>query len=319
MQINLETVSHAIQTPEPAAAIDLSPMETLAKNAQLVSVTLRMPSFTKLDRSGSADYSRSRNAKQGRHKVSKVLVDSADIVAIRSLGGDVRDIVREACPPYSHGKFLLENESYIDLVNEVTPLFRQMQNHKDNFFREYPSIMAKSQVELGDDYDQNQFPTLTELEYKIGWELNVEPIPLVQDFRGELEVETRKQLEDNYIRQTNNRLRDSLEAVLDNVRKSVTNVSKQLSDKDIAHDPNKKRQSKTTCRPFHGTLLDNVLKHVDMLGICNIHNDPTITNLQDELRGLLDSVNVPQLKASDALRHTTKDKVDAIIQNLPTL
>ena len=101
------------------------------------------------------------------------------------------------------------------------------------------------------------------------------------------------------------------------MRKTIENVSTQLGDREENLDS--KRQYKTKCRPFHETLLDNVMRYVNMLDVCNIYDNAEVKASQQQIRDLLASVSVPQLKSSDSLRLETKAQVDEIIKNLPTL
>lgn len=294
-----------------------SPMERLRENAILLSVEVHLPSFKKTDKRASADHSRSRNAKVGRHKIDKILINSPLLEAIRSLGNEARNIVKAECAPFDHGRYLCANYKYIDVKEAVRKVFDQMQVNKDKFVVEYPAIMAHNQLELGDDHNPAEYPSLQQVKDKIGWSLTPHPIPLQGDFRSQIEQDGLDEMTEDFHRAADNALRGSLEKVFEEVRRTIENVSVQLSDRDI--DPDAKRKFKSSCRSFHETLLDNVLRYVNMLDVCNIYDNPEVKASQQQIRDLLTSVSVPQLKASDTLRHETKQQVDEIIKNLPTL
>ena len=97
----------------------------------------------------------------------------------------------------------------------------------------------------------------------------------------------------------------------------IENVSKQLTDKDLNEEDT--LQGKNKCKSFHSSLIDNVMIQVDKLDVCNIYNDVEISRLQETLRNSLQGITVAQLKASDTLSEKTKEEVDAIIKNIPTL
>lgn len=294
-----------------------TPMERLRENAVLLSVEVHCPSFTKTDKQASAEHSRNRNAKVGRHKVGKLLIDSPLLVAIRSLGNDARNIVKHECAPFDRGRFLCPNYKIIDIKEAVRAVFEQCQVHKDEFVSQYPMIMARNQIELGDDFNPSEYPSLRQVTEKISWALTPWPVPLKDDFRSQVEQDGLDGLTDEFNRGADNALRDSLEKVFADVRKTIENVSTQLGDREENLDS--KRQFKTKCRPFHETLLDNVMRYVNMLDVCNIYDNAEVKASQQQIRDLLASVSVPQLKASDSLRLETKEQVDEIIKNLPTL
>tara|TARA_A100001515_G_scaffold115590_1_gene97253 strand:+ start:49 stop:975 length:927 start_codon:yes stop_codon:yes gene_type:complete len=294
-----------------------SPMERLRENAVLLSVEVHLPSFKKTDKRASADHSRSRNAKVGRHKIEKVLIDSPLLKAISSLGNEARNIVKAECAPYDHGRYLCPNYKYIDVKEAVRKVFDEMQVNKDKFVAEWPMILTNNQLEMGDDHDPSEYPSLQQIKDKISWSLTPHPVPLQGDFRSQIEQDGLDEMTEDFHRATDNALRDSLEHVFKHVRRTIENVSEQLSDRDI--NPDAKRKFKSSCRGFHETLLDNVMRYVNMLDVCNIYDNPEVKASQQQIRDLLTSVSVPQLKASDTLRHETKQQVDEIIKNLPTL
>ena len=294
-----------------------SPMERLRENAVLLSVEVHVPPFKKTDKRASADHSRSRNARVGRHKIDKILINSPLLEAIRSLGNEARNIVRAECAPYDHGRYLCPNYKYIDVKEEVRKVFEPMQVNKDKFLAEYPAIMAHNQIELGDDFNPAEYPSVQKVKDKISWSLTPHPVPLQGDFRSQIEQDGLDEMTEDFHRAADNALRDSLEKVFEDVRRTIENVSVQLSDRDI--NPDAKRAFKSSCRGFHDTLLDNVMRYVNMLDVCNIYDNPEVKASQQQIRDLLTSVSVSQLKASDTLRHETKQQVDEIIKNLPTL
>lgn len=295
----------------------MSPMERLRENAVLLSVKVHLPSFKKTDKRASAEHSRSRNAKVGRHKIDKILIDSPHLKAIQSLGNEARNIVKSECAPYDHGRYLCPNLKIIDVKEAVRAVFDEMQKHREDFIAEYPTIMAHNQIELGDDFDPSEYPSLEEVKRSIGWTLIPHPVPLKGDFRSQIEQDGLEDLAEQLHDAADNALRDSLEQVFQELRRTIENVSVQLSDRDV--NPDSKRQFKSSCRGFHDTLLDNVLRYVNMLDVCNIYDNAEVRASQQQIRDLLTSVSVPQLKASDTLRHQTKEQVDEIIKNLPTL
>lgn len=296
----------------------LSPMERLSASARLVSVEVHIPSFRRKDKRAAAEYSKARGAKEGRHDIHKVLVNSPHLKAIVSLGNDARTIIRNSCPPYSQGRFLCPNEKILDVYNGVLDVFTEMERHKEAFLKDYPAQMAAAQLELGADYHEHEYPTVEDLRaYKLSWDFHRDPVPIETDFRGELEADALQELQDTYTEKANMRMKRTLETVMEALIDKVGNVSRQLADREVNEDL--KRQPRTKCKSFHGTLISNVLNLVDQLDICNVHNDVEISNLQSNLRNLLSSVNTEQLKASDTLRADTKEQVDAILKKLPSL
>lgn len=304
-------------TSEPDATFD--PMAHLAKNAMLFSVEVHIPSFSKLDKEASKKYSVSKNAKIGMHKISKTLLDSPKVTELRSLGNKARNALKDDrhTSPYSDGWELCENAGIIDMTNNVHAIFAQMDKLKAELREDHVRLQAKMQMDLGDDYDASQEISIDELDRKLHWDLIPRTVPVTQDFRGELQQELLSELQakcqDNALRN----MREAMKKVMGVLAEKIENVSKQLTDKDLNEEDT--LQGKNKCKSFHSSLIDNVMIQVDKLDVCNIYNDVEISRLQETLRNSLQGITVAQLKASDTLREKTKEEVDAIIKNIPTL
>ena len=304
-------------TSEPEVTFD--PMAHLAKNAVLFSVEVHIPSFSKLDKEASKKYSASKNAKEGLHKISKKLLDSPKLKELVSLGNKARKALKESrrCTPYSEGWYLCENAGIIDMTNDVLAVFAKMDKLKAELREDHVRLQAKMQMDLGDDYDASQVVTVDTLERELHWDLIPRTVPVTQDFRGELQKELLEELQAKCQNIALHNMREAMGKVMAVLMEKVENVSKQLTDKDLNEED--EMNGKNKCKSFHSSLIDNVMLQVDKLDVCNIYNDVGISNLQEALRNSLQGITVEQLKASDTLREKTKEEVDAIINNIPTL
>ena len=303
-------------TTEPDS---FDPMAHLAKNAMLFSVEVHIPSFSRLDKEASRQYSASKNAKAGLHKVSKKLLDSPKLKELVSLGNKARNVPKKDpnCSPYSEGWELCVNAGIIDMQNKVYAVFEKMNKLKAELKEDYVKLQAKMQMDLGDDYDASQVISVEKLDRDLHWDLIPRAVPLTQDFRGEIQQELLDELKAKCQETATHNMRKAMGKVMAVLVEKVENVSKQLTDKELSKED--AMDGKNTCNAFHSSLIDNVLVQVDKLDICNIYNDVEISNLQETLRNSLQGITVEQLKASDTLREKTKEEVDAIIANIPTL
>jgi hypothetical protein len=70
---------------------------------------------------------------------------------------------------------------------------------------------------------------------------------------------------------------------------------------------------------FRDTLVDNVLSIVELMRTCNLSNDARLTDIQQQLKRTLTGVTPDGLRRDPNLRAKTKQDVDTIIKNLPSL
>ena len=118
----------------------------------------------------------------------------------------------------------------------------------------------------------------------------------------------RKELAEMYEASTQTRLQQAMQDVWERLLIPLKNMSARLTDKD---------NGKPT--GFQGTLVQNVLDIVDIMRTCNFTNDPAMERVRNELRAALNGVTYDGLKSSAHLRATTKEKIDNIINNIPSL
>ena len=70
---------------------------------------------------------------------------------------------------------------------------------------------------------------------------------------------------------------------------------------------------------FRNTLVDNVTEIVNLMDTCNFNNDPKLDAIKRGLRSALKGVTPDGLREDAGLRSTTKQGVQKIIDQLPSL
>ena len=58
---------------------------------------------------------------------------------------------------------------------------------------------------------------------------------------------------------------------------------------------------------------------IDILDICNVQDDPVMTQLKEDLTRAMSGITPEALREDDTLRLETKRKLDAAIKALPSL
>jgi hypothetical protein len=96
--------------------------------------------------------------------------------------------------------------------------------------------------------------------------------------------------------------------VWERLYKSLSNLSERL---DYGSHEKKKR--------FKEGSVNAVVDMIDILDICNVQDDPVMTQLKEDLTRAMNGITPEALREDDTLRLETKRKLDAAIKALPSL
>ena len=287
-----------------------TPTLSLSSCAVLCSLSIGIPSLEVNDQKLATELAAAKHAAKGRLRVPKKLVDSPHLTACKQIEGEIRAYVRSQTASYDRGRDLLPNTKLIDVKNTVRDFFGKLAHHRELFLQDYPAQVARAQLDsqLGDAFDEGDYPSVSDLRSKFRWAFVIEPVPESTDFRGTIEEDIRKELSEMYEASTQSRLQQAMQDVWERLMVPLRNMSARLVDKD---------NGKPT--GFQGSLVQNVLDIVEIMRTCNFVNDPAMERVRMELRDVLSGVTVDGLKASAPLRAATKTKIDNIINNIPSL
>lgn len=296
----------AAATATPA----MLPTRKVSDMLQLVSLSIGIPKLEVNDPQAAADLAADKGVAKGRIRVPKKLVVSPHLDACVQIEREARAYLTSKTAQYDRGRDMLLNDYIIDVVNTIRSYFQQLEQYRDAFLQDYPAQVAKAQIELGDMFDESEYPPVDELRRKFRWSFIVEPMPS-GDMRGNLEDGLRKELAAMYEQSTNSRLQAAMQDIWKRLLIPLNNMSLRLIDKENGKPSG-----------FQGTLVQNVLEIVDIMKSYNITDDSTMEDIRLQLRAALDGVSFDSLKASATLRAQTKAKIDNIIEainNIPSL
>ena len=286
------------------------PVRKVSDMLQLVSLSIGIPKLEVNDPQAAADLAADKGVAKGRIRVPKKLVVSPHLDACVQIEREARAYLTSKTAQYDRGRDMLLNDYIIDVVNTIRSYFQQLEQYRDAFLQDYPAQVAKAQIELGDMFDESEYPPVDELRRKFRWSFIVEPMPS-GDLRDNLEEGLRKELAAMYEQSTNSRLQAAMQDIWKRLLTPLNNMSLRLIDKENGKPSG-----------FQGTLVQNVLEIVDIMKSYNITDDSTMEDIRLQLRAALDGVSFDSLKASATLRAQTKAKIDNIIEtinNIPSL
>jgi hypothetical protein len=288
---------------------------TISSSALRVGLSISMYlTMRKMDkRATSQVISHTTTRRKGAANVSKKLIRSNAHEDLTKLVAQIRAFHREQTVPWGDlGDRLVSNQALIDYKNNMAQL-------EDEFWDlaqlipidEYPQAVAQAQLQqtgLGYMFNENEYPSVEQLRHKFKFSLVFEAVPDVGDFRVDIGNQAASEMREQY-KQV---LADRINAVKQDLAERLLEPLQRMS-KGLDYAEGEKPTG------FRDTLVDNVLSIVELMRTCNLSNDARLTDVQQQLRATLSGVTPDGLRRDPNLRARTKQNVDQIIKNLPSL
>lgn len=291
---------------------------SISTSAMLVGLTISVWEGNKLDKKASEDITDQNHAKRSSARVHKSLMaDCEYLKAIKTHRGIVRNHIhyKYTLPWIHNGPALLTTQAYFEyypLMQEAETLFWE---HVNEFLANYNMAVAQAQVDLGDMFNASEYPQVDDLRRKFKFEVDYIPLSGASDFRLDVGNEALEHLSDSYEKFYAKKFTLAMVDVWERLKEPLENMVEKL---DYADGDTKKI--------FKGTLVDNVLTIVDLMGMVNVTKDPQMQAMERTLRDAFMGVTPEALREDAALRkETRKVALDALretknqIDSLPTL
>jgi len=201
------------------------------------------------------------------------------------------------------GQRLLPTKLFMEYKQTMNNYEQTFEFMCDNFFVEYPRLVAEAPTNLGTMYRAEDYPDLDEVRTKFGFRRAIDPIPESGDFRLDVSANDLEELRTHYEKQHTDRLADAMKAPWDRLHTMLTGISEKLTDKD--GEDEKKR--------YFDSLITNPLELCELLGKMNVTNDPKLEEARRQLETAMLGANIETIKESAVVRGEVKAKVDAIL------
>ena len=286
---------------------------SISSAAMLVKFGVTIPTFRKGDRTATEELATNNGAERKRFNLTKSLIDCAEFKSLKTHVGDVRNNIYYAKtqPWDDKGPRLLTNANYFDFHEKMTYAIDQGKDLWDIFLGTYEhqrDVVAPK--ELGDLYDQSQYPSLSDLQMGgFNMSLDYSGIAEAGDFRCDIGTEAtesvRSQMQSSNDARIQGAMKDLWTQLHDQIQKFI---------KNLATDETTGKRGKIS-----DGIFDRLVDLTDMLHTCNITQDPDMDAMRRKLSVTLDSVSTDAIRNSPTVRENTHKKLTEALNSLPSL
>jgi len=282
---------------------------SISSSALRVGLSISVPTMRKMDKRATSQVIAHNHAQKGAANVSKKLIRSNSHEDMTKLVAQIRAFHRDQTVPWGDlGDRLVSNQALIDYKNNMAQLEDEFWGLAQQILDSYPQAVAQAQLQLGDMFNENEYPSVEQLRRKFKFSLVFEAVPDVGDFRVDIGNQAASEMREQY-KQV---LADRIGAVKQDLAERLLEPLQRMS-KGLDYAEGEKPTG------FRDTLVSNVLSIVELMRTCNLNGDAHITGIQQQLKQTLTGVTPDGLRNDPNLRANTKRNVDSIIKNLPSL
>lgn len=267
--------------------------------AMLVNLSISQWTATKHDKSISLEVEKAHAATNaGRY--NKALIDKSFLEPISKLAGAVRTYHYSRTLPWSdNNQRLLPSKLFMEYSAEIRKFKGQYAQLVSEFLVLYPDLVNKARSRLNTMFQPDDYPQGADLRSKFSIDLEIMPVPDASDFRVDVSIEDRKEIQDDISKAVNARQGKAMRDVYARIREVVGRISEQCG--------------KEKGRIFDSSM-ENAVDLVNVLSGLNITDDPELTRMEQELKALLCK---PQtLRDSPTARKKAAAAADALLKGM---
>lgn len=284
------------------------PEPTLSSRAMLCSLSISQWSASKHDRRASEEIAAYHGAQPDVGRYNKLLVP-------RETLAEVRRIAREARREHyfmtlswdDNGYRVLPAAIYLEHAEKLREYSRQFAAAVEIFTAQFDQLVLESRSRLGGLFRSEDYPTSREIRDKFAIETQVMPLPDANDFRVSLGDEEKDRIKRQITASVEASLTVASRELWQRMYEAVSHMAERLSayqatDQGVEH-------------PFRDSVVNNLVKLVDVMPRLNVAGDPELERLTAQVRSSL-LVDAAELRKSEDVRKDTAMKAARIAQQM---
>jgi hypothetical protein len=250
-------------------------------------------------------------AKDGAGVYHKHLLAKKHLASVQQAESAARAFhQRNTLPWKDGGDRLLPSKNFLRYNKGMRDLKQRFENAVAKFLNQYPSLVTDAKQVLGSMYQKTEYPNTTEIEDYFKFFTDIEPVPVADDFRvqlNELEVKKiKKEIEDRNIRDQKEANKDLWQRIYSGVKAMADGMSDET---DATGKILKKGR-------VYDAYVNNLKSLAEILPDLNIDDDPNLNKMAKEVKDSLTQHTPGQLRKDATLKQDTAQKAQEIIDKM---
>jgi len=276
---------------------------SLQNEAVIVRLSIGQWTARKLDKIVSKETAVRYNAEPESGRYNKLLIAKEELSEINRIASKARVFHDKNSVPWDDaGGRILPAVHFLDYTKEMNRLKIEFDNAWRKFVDErYDSLREKARARLGNMYHDADYPRRSQLSGKFRFTVDIEPVPISEDFRVTLQKSDEKRVK----KELESRLQASLTAATKDLFNRLVTVIEhfveKVSDKDSI---------------FRDSLLGNIEELVVLLPRLNVANDPELASVITAIKRNILVYEPDVIRKDPKVRTTAAADADAILAKM---
>lgn len=278
---------------------------SISASAVLVELNISVWPASKIDREMTDKVNSDAGAVKGASQTKKNLFAGTSLRKdIEKFASRVRLYHNQHTLPWADkGERMLPTKLFMEYKQTMNGFEKTFDLMCNNFFVEYPNLVADAPTALQGLYKAEDYPDLDEVKTKFGFRRAINPMPDSGDFRLDIPANDLDDMRAEFQDKFDERVKDAMRAPWEKLHKMLVGISEKLAEsKD---DDEKKR--------YHDSLISNPLELCGLLTKLNITNDVVLEEARRQVELTMLGVNLEVIKEDADSRNALKTKVDSIL------
>lgn len=240
-------------------------------------------------------------------RVSKHLVDSAELKAINRFDGEIRRFLYTICLPFEVGIHLLP----IAALENVEQRLRQFATDREQlvtaFLAAYPSLQEAAQTRLRALYNPADYPQAEDVARQFGFSWQYISFGVPEQLKG-------------ISREVFEQEREKAAQRMAEASSEIQLVLRETMAKLVQHMADRLREG-ADGKPmrFKETTVSNLVEFLSNFEFRNVTDDTQLQDLVSQARGLLQGVQANDLRTEGSLRARVQQGMSEIAGQLDTM
>lgn len=245
----------------------------LTDKAMMVRLSISMWTARKYDRKISEEVAQREGVSADMGRYNKVLIAEDAMEKLKKIASAARNYHYEQTLPWSdNGDRLLPSANYMNYTAAMRSFKIDYENARAEFRDVYPSLVQDAKWNLKGMFRDADYPTTGEVEHKFDMQVEVNPIPIAEDFRVTLQTEEidkiRAEIEQRAQEKTASAMKDLWQRLYD----GVAHMAERLKDKE---------------NKFKDSLVENLIELCQLLPLLNVVEDPNLEQMRKDVESKL--------------------------------
>lgn len=274
----------------------------ISSKALLVNLSISQWAGRKFDKKATATVKANHAAseKSGNY-TKKLLPGSSELKEVTTAAAAMRQFFYNQTLPWCNdGARILASKNYLDFTADIAKQKDEYSRTVENFLVSYPFLINNAKTELGDLYNQSDYPNVNQLRNKFSVDVSFLPVPDISDFRVEI-LDSEK---DEFLKRMHKVEKDALKDCYMRLHDVIKKAVEKLADPKAV---------------YRNSLIENIQGVCEILPKLNFNDDVELDSLCKQVTGIVENISAEKCCDDATQRHKASTDLNTVLNDMSAI